>query len=253
MPFDFNKKHTAAQVRKLIDYNPIIGSFTWKPREVKKWQDKSWNTKYAGTCAGWDKDGYTVLTIEREKYPAHRVAWLLMTGEWPEKLIDHKDNNPSNNAWENLRQVDHSQNLSAHNVGLSGKGEWPRGVRRRSAEAGFAASVSWRGKTYHCGTYATPEEAHDAYRIRCNELKGKFSPYFGQEIETPKPVTIANKGRKSAGHYPRNMTVIRGRFYPQINYKRKTYRLGGYATQEEAQEAIRAKARELYGKDSPYE
>ena len=55
--------------------------------------------------------GYTVIRIARKEYMAHRVIWMLMTGEDPGRdLIDHINQDKSDNTWSNLRRVGHSDN-----------------------------------------------------------------------------------------------------------------------------------------------
>lgn len=46
--------------------------------------------------------GYRSIDIEGSKYLAHRLAWLYMTGEWPEYLIRHKNEKNDDNSWDNL-------------------------------------------------------------------------------------------------------------------------------------------------------
>ena len=70
----------------------------------------------AGTLA---VDRYRKITIKRKKYRAHQLAWLYMTGEWCPLLIDHRDGDPSNNRWGNLRRATVSQ--SNANRGPSSK------------------------------------------------------------------------------------------------------------------------------------
>jgi len=129
-------------VRSLIDYDPETGVLTWRerPREMfcseRIW--KAWNTRRAGKIAftAVNAHGYHVGAIFRRNYLAHRVIWLIMTGDWPTDEIDHIDHNPNNNRWANLRAVTHQENClnqrmrSTNTSGVSGvfydatKGKW---------------------------------------------------------------------------------------------------------------------------------
>lgn len=54
---------------------------------------------------------YETVCIKRNRILSHRIAWRLMTGEWPKSHIDHKDGNHRNNRWDNLRLASPSQNV----------------------------------------------------------------------------------------------------------------------------------------------
>lgn len=117
------------EVAELLSYDPETGFLTWKERQVRKPQDKSWNTRWAGTAK--DKDGYHVISIYNVNYRVNRIAFLLYTGRLnPEMLIDHIDKDRSNDRAENLREVTYSinnmnksipdafmKNINKHNAG----------------------------------------------------------------------------------------------------------------------------------------
>lgn len=50
------------------------------------------------------KRGYVVISLGRESYKAHRLAWLVTYGEWPDEDIDHVDRDKSNNKIVNLQK-----------------------------------------------------------------------------------------------------------------------------------------------------
>lgn len=86
-------------VHTLLHYNQETGVFT-RLVDRKRWK--------AGSIAGnIDGDGYQVISIDGRSYKAHRLAWLYITGRWPEYQIDHRDCIKSNNAWNNLREATH--------------------------------------------------------------------------------------------------------------------------------------------------
>ncbi len=105
---------TQEYIKSILDYNPETGIFTWKWREFTNPRCNGWNTKYADKPAGRNstkKRHSLEIGINGALYCSHRLAWLWMTGTWPKQEIDHRDNNPMNNKWENLREATHAQNM----------------------------------------------------------------------------------------------------------------------------------------------
>jgi hypothetical protein len=54
--------------------------------------------------------GYITIRVIYKSYLAHRLAWLYVHGEWPENLIDHINNNRSDNRICNLRKATKTEN-----------------------------------------------------------------------------------------------------------------------------------------------
>jgi len=95
---------TQAKLRDILWYDPETGVFIWL-RPPKH------NSKLLGKPAGNTRpDGYTTIRINGEAYYAHRLAFLYMTGQWPEPETDHIDRNPFNDRWSNLREATSSLN-----------------------------------------------------------------------------------------------------------------------------------------------
>jgi hypothetical protein len=78
------------------------GDLYWKNA-----QRPSFNGKKAGYDNG---SGYKKVSIDGKQYYSHRIIYLMQHGVMP-KLVDHIDGNPSNNAIENLRPANTSQNM----------------------------------------------------------------------------------------------------------------------------------------------
>jgi hypothetical protein len=88
-------------------YDPYTGILRWKsrPREHFKTQHAwlSWNTRYAGRPGSVCPDGYVRMGIGHRLHLAHRIISKLVTGHDPPLDIDHRDRNPTNNRWLNLK------------------------------------------------------------------------------------------------------------------------------------------------------
>lgn len=98
------------QLKELLSYDPDIGVFTWKI--------KSGRCSAGSVAGGVDYSGYVDIRLRGKKYRAHRLAWLYMTGAFPNNIVDHIDRCKCNNKWHNLRDVTHSQN-NMNRVGIS--------------------------------------------------------------------------------------------------------------------------------------
>lgn len=106
---------------------------------------------------------------------AHRIAWLLMTGAWPEQEIDHIDGNRSNNCWSNLREVEHV--LNSHNQRRPSKNNstGALGVSMGPSKTSpYLAGIRVDGKRIHLGSFRTLEEAESAYLTAKRQMHPGF-------------------------------------------------------------------------------
>lgn len=164
---DSRKPLTAERLRELLHYDQETGLFTWRvPRK---------GTGGMGSTAGRvnSGNGYVDICVDYRRYLAHRLAWLYMTGEWPKNDVDHRDRVRTNNAWSNLRAATRSQNLANASKHRDGAAPF-KGIQR--AGKAWQATIMARGVRKCLGTYATPEEAADAYRRAALEMNGEFAP-----------------------------------------------------------------------------
>lgn len=58
-----------------------------------------------------DKDGYLIIKIKGKQYKAHRLAWFLYYGRFPQKEIDHINRKRTDNRIENLRESTRMENV----------------------------------------------------------------------------------------------------------------------------------------------
>jgi hypothetical protein len=90
----------------------------------------------------------------------HRAAWLLVTGQWPAKGVDHRNGVKADNRWHNLREATDAQNRQNLEA-VSAKGRL-RGCtpyyRKWKAQIKGAD-----GCHYYLGLFNTESEAHAAY------------------------------------------------------------------------------------------
>jgi hypothetical protein len=96
-----------------------------------------------------------------------------MTGTWPEFEIDHKDGDIYNNAWDNLREATHFDNMSnrAQVLGTSGF----RGVSYDKRRELYSANIQSYNVTRFLGYYKTAEEASCIYEEAAKAVHGEFA------------------------------------------------------------------------------
>lgn len=148
------EKITRERLSATLSYDPDTGAFV---RKVTCANNR------AGTVAGGvNLKGYISIAIGRQRYLAHRLAWLYVHGKWPEGQIDHINLDRTDNRIQNLRDVSHATNQQnqarphSHNkLGVMGV--------RRTATGAYAARITVNGKERYIGTYETPEAASAAY------------------------------------------------------------------------------------------
>ncbi len=165
-PSDIEKGLSADRLREVLRYEPETGKFFWL---------KGNNQKKAGDEAGWaeTKTRYIRITIFGQRYLAHRLAWLYVTGEWPHDRIDHKNMGRPDNRWENLRQASDSQN-SANQKTSKKNMLGIKGVRLHECGR-YTARICVGRKSMYLGLFYTPDDARDAYAKKAREIFGEFA------------------------------------------------------------------------------
>ena len=157
------------QLREILHYDPKTGGLTWKaygsPQRV---------AKYAGKPAftSVDSTGYRQGRVLGRKYYAHRVAYALTTGSWPEECVDHINGDRLDNRWSNLRAATLSQN-GANRRKVRGASAF-LGVHKHGSGR-WAASVQKDGKREHLGLFSSEVEASRAYQTAAMRVHGEYA------------------------------------------------------------------------------
>ncbi len=175
---------TAAYVRSILHYDPETGEFRWKERtpdmfasgtRPAQWRCRNWNSKNAGAGANCiDPNGYGRIRICGRDYRAHRLAWLWMTGGWPENDIDHVNLIKSDNRFANLREATKSQNLANIRMFKTNTSGY-KGVSWFSQTGKWVAHIRLAGKSKNLGYFNTIEDAAGAYSRAAKEHFGAFA------------------------------------------------------------------------------
>ncbi len=164
---------TQSELKAMLDYNPDTGAFTWKVAHGSR-------TKGAPTGSN-NGDGYLQIRIGGRVYFAHRLAFLWMTGVWPEHQVDHINGEGGDNRWCNLRDIPVAEN--AHNIGgpRSDNTSGFVGAWYDKRDNRWVSAIQVHGKRHNLGRFSTPEEAHAAYLKAKNELHPTHQRLRNQE------------------------------------------------------------------------
>lgn len=162
-------------LRTLLRYEPDTGRLFWLRRDVGLFEAtpnktaeqlcKWWNGCFAGAEAftATGNHGCRHGKLFNTAFYAHRVAWAIQHGFWPEHEIDHINGNRADNRIENLRAVDHQTNMQNKKLYRSnGSGE--HGVSYHPGKDRWQAYITVSGSRRHVGTFRTVEAAIDARR-----------------------------------------------------------------------------------------
>lgn len=153
---------TALELRERLQYDPNSGRWVWL-----KTPRKGFEGKPAGSL---DVKGYWCIKIDGKSYKASRLAYLYMTGEWPEDEMDHIDGTPWNDCWVNLRPATRTENNSNRRM-RDNNTSGAIGVFWNEANQKWIAQIN---KMY-LGSYDSFEEAVAARDAAAKELHGEFA------------------------------------------------------------------------------
>lgn len=144
-----------------------------------RWKiNRSSNAK-AGDRAGTSEPNFYISVVffgNRDR--AHRIVWVMNNGAIPEGyIIDHIDNDPSNNDIGNLRLATTLQSsFNKRKNGLINKSGY-KGVFYVPHAKKWRAQVQANGKCKSLGYFNTPKEGHEAYKKAAQQLHGEFANY----------------------------------------------------------------------------
>lgn len=165
------------EVRRLLDYDPATGIMTCRVARPR--------VKAGGVAGCFSVDRWRIK-INYMPFSRSVLAWVWMTGEWPTRQIDHRDRNPLNDAWTNLRQATPTQNLANCTRPRTNKSGF-KGVRfkqgRWVAQIG-TGSRNGIPQNKFLGAFDTPQEAHAVYLRAAADRWGEFATH-GDPIAAP--------------------------------------------------------------------
>ncbi|MEN9885642.1 MAG: hypothetical protein RL758_220 [Pseudomonadota bacterium] len=136
-----------------VSYNPETGEFTRLKGTGKG--------AAAGTVSAGALDsstGYRKLCVAGKPYYAHRLAWLYMTGSWPEDQIDHVNHRRDDNRFCNLRPATNAQNNQRTKARSDSK-TGVLGVSWHKKANKYMAQIRHLGNTIYLGLHESVDAA----------------------------------------------------------------------------------------------
>ncbi len=158
-----NKDDLSAEtVQLLFSYDAATGVLRHKRR----------HGVIEGATAGTTNNrGYISVKVHQRSYLGHRVVWLIVTGVWPSKEIDHINGDKKDNRFCNLREASRRENVAnagARRGGLKGA-YWNKTLMK------WHSHIRDDGRLRHLGWFDTEELAHVAYVDAARTVFGEFA------------------------------------------------------------------------------
>lgn len=146
---------TADRLRSVLNYDPATGEFRWLT---------SRGTQQRGAIAGFHwTGGYRKIRVYGRNYFSHRLAFLFMTGKWPNKETDHINRIRCDNRWVNLREATRAENMQNKSAYANKVTSRHAGVSWNKAALKWKAQIQVNGKKRGLGYFNSEYEAHAAY------------------------------------------------------------------------------------------
>lgn len=149
-------------ILEFLEYDSKSGKIIWKKQRRRG---------HVGMEAGsLSQNGYRAISIDSRLMLAHRVAWFLFHGRWPDQQIDHINGDKLDNRLVNLREVRPHDNFIAFKKKKKSGTSRFRGVTREKEYGRWRAMITKHGKCYKLGSFIREEDAAHAYNVAAKEL-----------------------------------------------------------------------------------
>lgn len=164
-------------IKECFVYNEDTGDLVWKYRPQNHFKNsvgfKNFNNQNVGKIAGsvvTTKEGnrYRSVKINGVFYFAHRLVFKLLYNEEPD-YIDHLNGNGIDNRKVNLEKSTAHKNNKNQTLNKRNK-ENKMGVYWREDHGRFCASIGYKGKQIHIGSFMSKKEAVKAREKAEKEL-----------------------------------------------------------------------------------
>lgn len=117
------------------------------------------------------KNGYGYVIVRGSRFLAHRLAFALVTGEFPTNDVDHINGDRLDNRWVNLRLATRQQNLFNRDKNRNKK--LPKNVYAHPSGR-YRVKMKVDSVTKHFGYYDTAEDAAEAAELVQHAVHGEW-------------------------------------------------------------------------------
>lgn len=145
---------TQDELKTQLNYDSETGIFT---RLIAK----SRRVKIGDIAGSLTNDGYFLIMINNSSYLSHRLAWLYITGSFPNNYIDHINGNKGDNRFCNLRDVNFNGNQQNIRKARVNNKSGLLGVSKEGNK--WRAQITVNKICKFIGLFDSKESAHNAY------------------------------------------------------------------------------------------
>lgn len=156
---------SAERLRQVLEYDAVDGTFyrlLYRSKPCRR------------PIAGTNSHGYRTIFIDGRAYPAHRLAFLWVTGRWPTHEIDHVNGIRSDNRFANLREATDAENSRNQRV-RSDNSSGIKGVCWIARRHCWGAHIRVDGKLRFLGHFDEKSAAAEAYQAAAHRFHGDFA------------------------------------------------------------------------------
>ena len=151
---------TQKRIKELLHYDEHTGMFSWKVYMG--------GNIFPGDKAGSKYSNAINIGIDGKQYLAHRLSWIYVYGENPDRIVDHKNRDPYDNRLDNLRLATYRQNQYNRNLNKNSTTK-VKGVTYNKRHGRYIAYININSKYIHIGTFNTIQEAKEARENRAKK------------------------------------------------------------------------------------
>lgn len=152
-----------SELQEHLSFDGNTGLFAWRKRGKGRI-----NGRHPGSIFS---DGYRQIHVLGRRYCAHHLAWLFITGEWPNGYIDHINGNRADNRISNLRLATNSENCHNRFASRTSQSGF-KGIRFKKNR--WEVSCQVNGERKYLGRYLALDAAIAAHEAYAKPLIGEF-------------------------------------------------------------------------------